>query len=247
MISSHLAPLHELRRLNLRFDPNQPRIPAGEPGAGQWTSGGGSNGLQTNLLIAFGGTNAEGVTFDSTLASPAASSQADGGQQTEDGTVGAAPDGTAIIAAASPGTGLPISIIAEDQRGGHTYEKHVNQSEAELLRRVREESADGDLLKRSIRSGSFPSLEAADKLVSATLAANEMMVVAVASGVHPKSVVGVRVDAFFRAPTGIEAFAENTRVQPRIRTTYGVGVFIRRDEKAPNGFTVISAYPRNLD
>ncbi|WP_376803566.1 hypothetical protein [Candidatus Raskinella chloraquaticus] len=31
----------ELHQLNLRFDPNQPRIPAGEPGAGQWTSGGG--------------------------------------------------------------------------------------------------------------------------------------------------------------------------------------------------------------
>lgn len=31
--------LEALRRLSLKFSPNQPRIPAGSPGAGQWTSG----------------------------------------------------------------------------------------------------------------------------------------------------------------------------------------------------------------
>ena len=41
----------------MRFDPNQPRIPAGEPGAGQWTSGRG--GVSPFLLGAT--TGSEGL------------------------------------------------------------------------------------------------------------------------------------------------------------------------------------------
>ena len=35
------AKLHDLKRaVKAGFDPNQPRVPAGSPGGGEWTSGG---------------------------------------------------------------------------------------------------------------------------------------------------------------------------------------------------------------
>jgi hypothetical protein len=92
-----------------------------------------------------------------------------------------------------------------------------------------------------IRSGSFPSVEAASKLVNSTLAQNRTLVDLVASG----RVYEVRVAARFSSPTGIEAYARNGRAQPIIRETNGVGVFIRHDPASPRGYRVITAYPRN--
>lgn len=34
-------PEYELRRFQQKYNPNQPRVPAGNPYGGQWTSGGG--------------------------------------------------------------------------------------------------------------------------------------------------------------------------------------------------------------
>jgi len=36
--------LHALRDAVKAFDPNQPRVPAGNPDGGQWTDGGGGSG-----------------------------------------------------------------------------------------------------------------------------------------------------------------------------------------------------------
>jgi hypothetical protein len=97
--------------------------------------------------------------------------------------------------------------------------------------------------RHDIRSGSFPSLEAADELVNATLDRNRDIVDGVRSGILDEQ----RVDTCFGLPTGIEAYPSTIRSQPRIRETYGVGVYIRRDPGAKNGFRVITANPRNRD
>ena len=91
------------------------------------------------------------------------------------------------------------------------------------------------------RWGSFPSLEAANKLVNSTLAQNQAIVDQVASGFVPRAFVTSRFDA----QTGIAAYASSPRSQPYVRDTYGVGVEIRADRRSSRGFRVHSAYPRN--
>jgi hypothetical protein len=137
-----------------------------------------------------------------------------------------------------------VDLLDEEQRGGHTISKHVGATPGTLTGYVRDSILmDPSPDRHDIRSGSFPSLEAADKLVNATLDRNRDTVDGVRSGILDKQ----RVDAYFGSPTGIEAYASTIRSQPRIRETYGVGVYIRRDPSAKNGFRVITAYPRNRD
>lgn len=84
---------------------------------------------------------------------------------------------------------------------------------------------------------------AANKLVNSTLARNRPIVDGVANGTLSER----RVDAYFASMTGFEAYASTVRSQPRFQETYGVGVYIRRDPVAKNGYHVITAYPRNPD
>ncbi|MBS0241588.1 MAG: phage portal protein [Proteobacteria bacterium] len=162
---------------------------------------------------------------------------------TADG-VGQAPDGTPVVPAGERVDRYRVDLLEEEQAGGHTLSKHVGETPQTLLARVRATIAEGDdPLKRDIRSGTFPSAEAAGKLVDSTLAQNKTVVDAVAEG----RLREVRVDAMFTSQTGFEAYAPNTRSQPTIRDTYGVGVFIRHDPDTARGYRVISAYPRNLN
>lgn len=242
---------HHARELTaLKYRPDQPRVPPGNPTGGQWArgGGGGANPADGRLDFGYDGGDANFTDFLTGI------SDSDGGLSLSgfdsldatgapsDSPYRVTPDGTPVEGVAD----RRISILEEDQRGGHTYEKHVNQSEEELLRRVRDTITERDNpTMKDIRSGSFPSLAAADRLVNATLARNQLIVELVISGKHPDADKGVRVDWFYGAPTGIEAYAENIRQSPVIRIAYGVGVYIRRDSSSPNGFKVVSAYPRN--
>ncbi|MGD9670852.1 MAG: RNase A-like domain-containing protein [Hyphomicrobiaceae bacterium] len=137
-----------------------------------------------------------------------------------------------------------VDLLEEEQKEGHTIAKHVRKTPETVAGYVRDSIlADPDPTRHSIRSGSFPSVEAANKLVNSTLARNRAIVDGVATGILPEQ----RVDAFFDSPTGIEAYASTIRSQPKIRETYGVGVYIRQDPTAMRGYRVITAYPRNLD
>lgn len=186
----------------LKFSPDQPRVPAGSSGGGQWTSGGG------------------GVS-----------------------------SGRVRLAQAEELASYRIDVREHEGRnGGHTIAEHVGRSDEYLLARVRGERGP-DLIRR--RDGSFPSIEAANKLVSATLSSskvqpgeilsNRELVGRVARGEDN----GAFVTLEFDSKTGREAYAASKTSQPFLRDTYGVGVVIVRDKKDLNGFSVFDAYPRN--
>lgn len=92
-----------------------------------------------------------------------------------------------------------------------------------------------------MRDGSFPSLEAANKLVNATIARNPDKVDKVVNGFSGKE----NLDAVFGSPTGSEAYAVSARAQPYIRPTYGVRVVIVPDRTSARGYRVETAFPRN--
>ena len=202
------------RRALKAFNPNQPRVPAGNPDGGQWTSGDG------------GGRNDPRVLSD------------------------AIPDNLikpgARLAQNDRLSGRPIDLLEERQQGGHTIERHVGRSHESLLREVREQAQDtqrrGDFAA-GLREGSFPSLDAANKLVNSTLAENPTLVGQVVGGAIPWATVGKE----FGSVTGYEAYARTERSQPYIRNATGVSVFILRDPSSSKGYRVHSAYPRNFD
>jgi hypothetical protein len=138
--------------------------------------------------------------------------------------------------------GYLIDLTDEKARGGHAIERHVGKSDEFLLNRVRTEQYQGALFDIGLQAaGSFPSLEAANKLVSSTLSFGRSIVESVVNG----TLGGAKIEKFFSTPTGREAFANSGRSHPYIRDTFGVRVFIRRDERSPNGFTIVTAYPFN--
>lgn len=97
------------------------------------------------------------------------------------------------------------------------------------------------------RAGSFTSLEAANKLINSTISQNGPKVDGFSAGRFPHSLPVTYLFADFDSPTGYEAFAPNDRVQPRIRTTYGVTVRLVRSDKSEKGYYVHSAWPTNRD
>jgi hypothetical protein len=93
-----------------------------------------------------------------------------------------------------------------------------------------------------LRKGSFTDLEAANRLVNATLLRNRVKVDRVVEGQASRAAL----DALFGWETGREAFATDARTDPQIRETYGVRVVIVTDQRTPKGFHVHTAFPRNF-
>ena len=76
-----------------------------------------------------------------------------------------------------------------------------------------------------LRKGSFTDLEAANRLVNATLLRNRVKVDRVVEGKASRAAL----DALFGWETGKEAFAMDGQTDPQIRDTYGVRVVIVTD------------------
>lgn len=147
------------------------------------------------------------------------------------------------------GRGYPVDILEEDALGGHTFERHVNKPEQYLKARILDS-------RRSIpfiggagrkRSGSFTSLEAANKLVNSTLSQNQNKLDAFVLGRFPLLLPFMYLHSDHDSPTGYEAHAPNERSQPAMRTTYGVTVLVIRSDRSKRGYYVRSAYPTNRD
>jgi hypothetical protein len=153
------------------------------------------------------------------------------------------PDKTRVGGVQLAGDGRPVDLLGEEQRDGHAVEDHVRKSDQWLLSDVRGQAASairkGDIFE-GFRSGSFTSLEAANKLVNATISANQGKVDQVVIGGSPKEVL----DHDFDTPTGREAYMRNERSQAVIRDTYSVRVVIVPDS-SEKGFRVLTAFPRN--
>jgi len=150
----------------------------------------------------------------------------------------------ARYAQGDPLQGYPVDLREEERLGGHAIEGHVGKSQEFLLGRVRREALDAerDGYAEGIKVGSFSSLEAANKLVNATVAQNAGLVDRVTSGRSGRETL----NASFDGPTGYEAYARTERSQPYIRDTYDVRVIIVPDDRAAKGFRVDTAYPGNF-
>jgi len=159
------------RKFLRKYSPNQPRVPAGNPDGGQWTSGGGASG----------GAPANG---------------SDGQVLSDESPDPIRP--SAQYAQNEP-RGRAIDLLEEQRLGGHAIEGHVGKSQDFLLARVRRQALDAerDGYAEGLKVGSFSSLESANKLVSATVARNPALVDLVASGRSGRK----ELDARFDAPT----------------------------------------------
>ena len=124
------------------------------------------------------------------------------------------------------------------------YERHVGRSDESLLNNLRQTLSSVDRkgdFGSGLRDGSFPSLEAANKLVNATIVRNPDKVDKVVNGLSGKE----NLDALFGSPTGSEAYAASERAQVYIRPTYDVRVVIVRDRTSARGYRVETAFPQN--
>lgn len=207
-------------RRKANFNPNQPRVAAGNPDGGQWTDGSGAQSRTGEAHDRATGRNDPRILSDATpdsLFKP-------GAQLAQDDTA----------------RRLPVDLREEEARGGHTIEKHVNRSPQALKAQV-QEIFDQDPRRINVHSGSFSSIEAANKLVNSTLAQNRAIVDQVAAGLRHDAVV----HAQFGSVTGIEAVGPNIRSEVYFRQTDGVGVRILHDPSSRRGYFVDTAFPSN--
>jgi hypothetical protein len=212
--------LQRLLDAKANFNPAQPRVPAGNSDGGQWTNaGGGSAARQDFQNFLRGNLNGK----------PRLSQE---------------PQAQVIPAQFYPGHPERYKTVLEDEeaRGGHTISEHVSKSPDQLIRDMNITRTEGLFVTTAMkRNGSFPSIEAANKLINSTLSQNQIAVDLVADGIKSDDFITAR----FSSKTGIEAFAASERTQPYIRDTYGVGVSIVHDKSSPKGYTIVTAYPRN--
>lgn len=154
--------------------------------------------------------------------------------------------------------GLPIprrlvDLHVHESIGGHAIRDHVGKSVSYLVRRLFEKQADDGYRSYFIQiAGSFPSVEAANKLVNSTLSQSWDSVEAVKSNKYGGGAIIYKI---FPSKTGIEAYLPvslperiyNMRpsAEPEIRDTYGVKVVIKFNPNSPDGFSVITAFPFN--
>ncbi len=139
--------------------------------------------------------------------------------------------------------GRPIDLLDEESKGGHTVKKHVGKSNEFLIRRLMTEVYQiGPVTVGLDRAGTFPSLEAANKLVNSTLAENDEIVARVAAG----QVQRAGLDKSFASPTGIEAYRHSDREQASLRDTFSVRVVIVHDQQSSRGFRILTAFPLDL-
>lgn len=139
---------------------------------------------------------------------------------------------------------VPLQDLLEHElRGGHTIAQHLGKSDDFLLRSVTTPRARSPFLSLyRYRHGSFPSLEAARKLTNSNLANNAALVEDVVSGRRNRAFL----TSEFSSPTGTEAFRMTLRnASPIIlRQTFGVGTVIEHAPDMPDGFIIITSYPR---
>jgi hypothetical protein len=128
-----------------------------------------------------------------------------------------------------------INLLEHEKNGSHTLSEHVGKSREFLMSRMQPiEGPQATAFKT--RHSTFSSLEAANALVSSTLATGTEL----SPNVFYKQ---------FGSPTGTAAVRRNMVpfVAPQgrvdIETTFGVTVFVVPDPTMPNGIRIHSAYP----
>jgi SPP1 gp7 family putative phage head morphogenesis protein len=155
------------------------------------------------------------------------------------------PDDVTLVDYVPTAGGYPLQDLAEHEAGGgHSIELHVGKSEAFLIGMVTVPQA--RTLFYTVyrwRHGSFSSLAAAERLTNANLSRNADIVNAVATG----RLEDAFITSTFSSNTGQQAYRLTRRASSpiRLRTTYAVGTYIRHAPDMPNGFIIITSYPRD--
>ena len=148
-----------------------------------------------------------------------------------------------VVLADSDGSIPPQDLSVHEAGGGHTIALHVGKSDAFLIGSV--STPRGRTLFASLyrwRHGTFPSLEAAQRLTNSNLARNLDVVNEVASGRLGRAFI----TSDFGSITGFEAYRTTQRASSpiRLRRTFGVGTVIEHAPDMPDGFIIITSYPR---
>ena len=217
-----------------RYNPSQPRVPAGNPDGGQWTGeGGGGSAAAHDTEGVEGGDSSDGEDEDT------------GGQ------------GGGAENAEEPRRRPSVNLTEEEggNHGGHTLRDHVGKSDEELRKELDKRYPQVLQTSRARRrlpnvfggsakvvpAGSFPSASSANDLVNRTLELHPEDVQAVADGRRPLG----RIEHRFGFPTGKEAFRAHPNAKTAVRNTYSVRVFLKHDSRSENGFRVFTAFPMN--
>ncbi|MEO8421063.1 MAG: phage portal protein [Hyphomicrobium sp.] len=208
----------------VKYSPDQPRVSSGNSDGGQWTDGGGGSGSSGAARVA----------------------QADARTRNDTGE----DEGLVRLAQAEGGSGYPVDVRDEEGLGGHTIERHVNKPDEYLAARILGNRINIPLLGGGgeKRAGSFTSLEAANKLVNATISEpiNQQKIKAFVEAGFFNSLSIQYLYKDFDKPTGYEMYGPADR-KPERRITYSVTVRLRRSKSVPKGYYVESAYPSNSD
>jgi hypothetical protein len=216
-------------------------VPAGNPRGGQWTDRSGGQGTVA------GPDSDTGQSHDADLTQPMGNLDVGDLRESSelndlfqirprDPTVG----GVQLAA----GEGYPVDLLQERALGGHAIETHLRSRES-VVNDVR---GTIDYARRNgdptddVRQSSFTSLEAANKLVNATISEHPEQVNRVVNGLSSRETL----HSEFSAPTGFEAYARNERSAVVLSDTYAVRVVIVPDGRVAKGFRVDTAFPTNL-
>jgi Bacterial CdiA-CT RNAse A domain len=237
------AELKRRRELEAKYSPSQPRVPAGNPRGGQWTDR--SGGQSTDASP----SQDTGQSPDADLTQPMGN--VDVGDVSGSSELGdlfqIKPDETRVIGEQVAGErqgGYPVDLLEERELGGHAIEGHVTSRQA-VVNSVRDgidyASRNGDSTA-DMRESSFTSLEAANKLVNATISDHPDQVNRVVTGLSPREIL----HSEFNSPTGFEAYAKNETSRVILSDTYAVRVVIVPDGRVAKGFRVDTAFPTNL-
>lgn len=139
-------------------------------------------------------------------------------------------------------TKYSVNLVEEDARGGHAVRDHVGKSDVDLLGVVERSvvRTPGHTFYKKAQ-GSFLSIESATDFTNRVLEENQKLVDSVVTG----DVSDAWLDKRFGHPTGKEAFRPGPAMQPYMRPTYSVGVYIKQDKSSVRGYRVHSSYPHN--
>jgi hypothetical protein len=142
------------------------------------------------------------------------------------------------------GEGYPVDLLQERALGGHAIETHLRSRESvmnDVRGAIDYARRNGDSTD-DVRQSSFTSLEAANKLINATISEHSEQVNRVVNRLSSRETL----HSEFNAPTGFEAYARNERSAVVLTDTYAVRVVIVPDGRVTKGFRVDTAFPTNL-
>ncbi len=122
----------------------------------------------------------------------------------------------------------------------HVRSLHINRTPQQLIQRLNDNIHPGRYTVYLRETGSFSSIQSANRLINATLSANHERVQQLVDGQGRNR---ISLFAEFSSPTGIAAQRGSIRSQPTVGDVYNVQVVIQRDTNAANGFRIVTAFP----